>query len=81
MNRGEMSEWSIVRHSKCRVPNGTQGSNPCLSARNGTGAVSKLMIRDSPFLSYYLQSYICIRNALICLIMLLILMTITIAGF
>ena len=28
-----MSEWSIVRHSKCRVPKGTQGSNPCLSAK------------------------------------------------
>ena len=30
--RGELSEWSIVRHSKCRVPKGTLGSNPRLSA-------------------------------------------------
>ncbi len=31
--RGGLSEWSIVRHSKCRVPKGTQGSNPWPSAR------------------------------------------------
>ena len=30
---GEMSEWSIVQHSKCCVLNGTLGSNPSLSAR------------------------------------------------
>ena len=29
---GGLSEWSIVRHSKCRVPKGTQGSNPWPSA-------------------------------------------------
>ena len=28
-----MSEWSKVRLSKSRVPNGTVGSNPTLSAR------------------------------------------------
>mgnify|MGYP006910069011 CR=1 FL=1 len=29
---GEVSEWSNVRHSKCRVSQGTVGSNPTLSA-------------------------------------------------
>ena len=29
---GELSEWSIVQHSKCCVLNRTQGSNPWLSA-------------------------------------------------
>jgi tRNA(adenine34) deaminase len=30
---GEVSEWSKVRHSKCRVGQTTVGSNPTLSAR------------------------------------------------
>ena len=30
--RGELSEWSKVRDSKSRVPRGTKGSNPLLSA-------------------------------------------------
>ena len=30
---GELSEWSIVRHSKCRVLYRTPGSNPGLSAK------------------------------------------------
>ena len=30
---GEMSEWSIVRHSKCRALHRAPGSNPGLSAR------------------------------------------------
>src|SRR4051812_45116506 len=29
---GEMAEWSKARDSKSRIPQGIQGSNPCLSA-------------------------------------------------
>ncbi len=29
---GEMTEWPIVQHWKCCVPQGTEGSNPSLSA-------------------------------------------------
>ena len=28
-----MAEWSIALHWKCSVPQGTEGSNPSLSAR------------------------------------------------
>jgi hypothetical protein len=31
-DRGEMAEWSKARDSKSRIPQGIQGSNPCLSA-------------------------------------------------
>ena len=29
---GEVTEWPIVQHWKCCVPQGTAGSNPALSA-------------------------------------------------
>ncbi len=29
---GEVTEWPIVLHWKCSVPQGTAGSNPALSA-------------------------------------------------
>ena len=31
-NKGEVAEWSIALHWKCSVPQGTEGSNPSLSA-------------------------------------------------
>ena len=31
---GEVTEWPIVQHWKCCVPQGTAGSNPALSAIN-----------------------------------------------
>ena len=31
-SHGEVSEWSMVRHWKCRVGQPTAGSNPVLSA-------------------------------------------------
>jgi hypothetical protein len=33
-----MAEWSKARDSKSRIPQGIQGSNPCLSARLQSGA-------------------------------------------
>ena len=33
-NEGKMPEWSIGAVSKTVVPSGTQGSNPCLSAKH-----------------------------------------------
>ena len=30
--QGEVAEWSIAQHWKCCVPQGTEGSNPSLSA-------------------------------------------------
>ena len=35
-----MSEWSKVRLSKSRVPNGTVGSNPTLSANAGCSSTA-----------------------------------------
>jgi hypothetical protein len=31
-HKGEVAEWSIALHWKCSVPQGTEGSNPSLSA-------------------------------------------------
>ena len=31
-SNGEVTEWPIVQHWKCCVPQGTAGSNPALSA-------------------------------------------------
>ena len=47
-----MSEWSKVRLSKSRVPNGTVGSNPTLSARmlslQAVFAVCRLFLFTAP---------------------------------
>ena len=32
ISEGEVTEWPIVQHWKCCVPQGTAGSNPALSA-------------------------------------------------
>ena len=32
LHSGEVTEWPIVQHWKCCVPQGTAGSNPALSA-------------------------------------------------
>jgi hypothetical protein len=32
LHNGEVTEWPIVQHWKCCVPQGTAGSNPALSA-------------------------------------------------
>lgn len=39
-DQGEMPEWSIGAVSKTVVPFGTQGSNPCLSAKFGKNSLN-----------------------------------------
>ena len=43
---GEVTEWPIVRHWKCRVPQGTAGSNPALSVRKSQGFTPREFLID-----------------------------------